>query len=55
MNNDVYTRRINVESVISLIKRRFNGVNFNRNTHLQNKETKLQRCIISYYRAMQIF
>ena len=30
MNNDVYARRMNVESVISVIKRRFDGVNFNR-------------------------
>ena len=28
---------MNVESVISVIKRRFNGVNFSRSTPLQNK------------------
>ena len=53
--HDVYARRMNVESVISVIKRRFNGVNFSRSTPLQNKETKLKDVLYNIYRAIQIF
>ena len=41
--HDVYARRMNVESVIYVIKRRFNGGNYSRSTKLQNKETKGRR------------
>ena len=53
--HDVYARRMNVESVISVIKRRFNGGNFSRSTKLQNKETKLKDVLYNIYRAIQIF
>ena len=53
--HDVYARRMNVESVISVIKRRFNGVNFSRSTHLQNKETKLKDVLYNIYRVIQVF
>jgi hypothetical protein len=33
---------MNVESVIYVIKRRFNGWTYSRSTKLQNKETKLK-------------
>ena len=33
--------RMNVESIIYVIKRRFNGLNFSRSTQLQNKEKEL--------------
>ncbi len=46
---------MNVESVISVIKRRFNGVNFSRSTPLQNKETKLKDVLYNIYRAIQYF
>ena len=46
---------MNVESVISVIKRRFNGGNFSRSTKLQNKETKLKDVLYNIYRAIQIF
>ena len=52
---DVYARRMNVESVISVIKRRFNGVNYSRSTPLQNKETKLKDVLYNIYMAIQVF
>ena len=53
--HDVYARRMNVESVISVIKRRFNGGNYSRSTKLQNKETKLKDVLYNIYRAIQVF
>ena len=46
---------MNVESVIYVIKRRFNGGNYSRNTNLQNKETKLKDVLYNSYRAIQVF
>jgi len=53
--HDVYARRMNVESVIYVIKRRFNGGNYSRSTKLQNKETKLKDVLYNIYRAIQVF
>ena len=53
--HDVYARRMNVESVIYVIKRRFNGGNYSRSTTLQNKETKLKDALYNIYRAIQVF
>ena len=53
--HNVYARRMNVESVISVIKRKFNGGNYNRSTKLQNKETKLKNALYNIYRANQVF
>ena len=53
--HDVYARRMNVERVISVIKRRFNGGNYSRSTSLQNKETKLKDVLYNIYRAIQVF
>ena len=53
--NKVYSRRMNVESVIFVIKRRFNGINYSRNTTLQNKETKLKDVLYNIYRTIQLF
>ena len=52
--HDVYAWRMNVESVIYVIKRRFNGGNYSRSTKLQNKETKLKNTIYNIYRSTQI-
>ncbi|WP_296883965.1 hypothetical protein [uncultured Methanobrevibacter sp.] len=46
---------MNVESVIYVIKRRFNGGNYSRSTKLQNKETKLKDVLYNIYRAIQVF
>jgi len=35
----IYTKRNNVESIFSTIKRKFNGTNHSRSTQLSNKET----------------
>ena len=53
--HDVYARRMNVESAIYVIKRRFNEGNYSRNTKLQNKETKLKDILYNIYRALQVF
>ena len=53
--NKVYSRRMNVERVIFVIKRRFNGTNYSRNTTLQNKETKLKDVLYNIYRTIQLF
>ena len=53
--NKVYSRRMNVESVIFVIKRRFNGTNYSRSTTLQNKETKLKDVLYNIYRTIQLF
>lgn len=51
----VYGRRMNVESVISVVKKRFSGVNFSRSDRLRNKETKLKDVLYNIYRHIQIF
>ena len=50
-----YARRMNVESVISVIKRKFSGINFSRSEKLRNKETKLKNVVYNVYRYTQIF
>lgn len=51
----VYSRRLNVESVIFVIKRIFDGKNYSRSTALQNKETKLKNVLYNIYRTIQLF
>ena len=50
--NDVYARRMNVKSIIYVIKRRSNGDNYSRSIKLQNKETKLKDALYNIYRAI---
>ena len=51
----VYGRRMNVESVIFVIKQKFSGINFSRSENLRNKETKLKDVLYNIYRYIQIF
>ncbi|WP_235592324.1 transposase [Methanobrevibacter olleyae] len=51
----IYSRRMNVESVIFVIKQIFSGINFSRNDKLRNKETKLKDVLYNFYRHVQIF
>ena len=53
--HDVYARKMNVESVIFVIKIKFGGVNYNISTSHQNKETKLKDVLYNIYRALQVF
>ncbi|MCQ2977320.1 MAG: transposase [archaeon] len=50
----IYTKRNNVESVFSVIKRIFNGTNRSRTQQLSNKETKLKNTLYNIYRSTQI-
>lgn len=50
----IYRKRNNVESVFSVIKRKFSGTNHSRSTYLSNKETKLKNTIYNIYRSTQI-
>lgn len=50
----IYNRRNNVESVFSVIKRHFSGINSSRSTKLLNKETKLKCLIYNIYRSIQL-
>jgi len=50
----IYRKRNNVESVFSVIKRRFNGINQSKSTKLSNKETKLKNTIYNIHRSTQI-
>lgn len=50
----IYAKRNNVESVFSVIKRKFNGTNRSRNLQLPNKETKLKNTIYNIYKSTQI-
>jgi transposase len=50
----IYKKRNNVETVFSVIKRKFNGTNHSRSTYLSNKETKLKNTIYNIYRTTQI-
>nr|WP_286244354.1 hypothetical protein [Methanobacterium ferruginis] len=52
--NKIYTKRNNIESIFSTIKRKFNGTNHSRSTKLSNKETKLKNTIYNIYRTTQI-
>ena len=51
---EIYSRRNNVESIFSVIKRIFNGTNRSRTLQLSNKETKLKNTIYNIYRSTQI-
>lgn len=51
---EIYSRRNNVESVFSVIKRIFNGTNRSRSQKLSNKETKLKNTIYNIYRTTQL-
>ena len=51
---EIYSRRNNVESIFSVIKRIFNGTNRSRSLQLSNKETKLKNTIYNIYRSTQI-
>ncbi len=53
-NQEIYSRRNNVESIFSVIKRIFNGTNRSRSLQLSNKETKLKNTIYNIYRLTQI-
>ncbi|WP_296867248.1 transposase, partial [uncultured Methanobrevibacter sp.] len=53
-NQEIYSRRNNVESIFSVIKRIFNGTNRSRSLQLSNKETKLKNTIYNIYRSTQI-
>ncbi|MTK10656.1 MAG: transposase [Clostridiaceae bacterium] len=50
----IYSKRNNVESIFSIIKRKFNDINHSRSTQLSNKETKLKNTIYNIYRLTQI-
>lgn len=49
----IYKKRNNVESVFSVIKRKFNGTNHSRTTRLANKETQLKNTTYNIYRSIQ--
>lgn len=51
---EIYSKRNNVESIFSVIKRIFNGTNRSRTLQLSNKETKLKNIIYNIYRSTQI-
>ena len=51
---EIYSRRNNVESIFSVIKRIFNGTNRSRSLQLSNKETKLKNTIYNIYQSTQI-
>jgi len=51
---EIYSKRNNVESVFSVIKRIFNGTNRSRTLKLSNKETKLKNTSYNIYRSTQI-
>ncbi|WP_363139657.1 transposase [uncultured Methanobrevibacter sp.] len=53
-NQEIYSRRNNVESIFSVIKRIFNGTNRSISLQLSNKETKLKNIIYNSYRLTQI-
>lgn len=50
----IYKKRNNVESVFSVIKRLFSGINQSRSIKLSNKETKLKNTIYNIHRSIQI-
>ncbi|MEE0025929.1 MAG: transposase, partial [Methanobrevibacter sp.] len=53
-NQEIYSRRNNVESIFSVIKRISNGTNRSRSLQLSNKETKLKNTLYNIYRSTQI-
>ena len=42
---EIYSRRNNVESIFSVIKRKYSGINKSKSTRLQNKETRLKTLV----------
>lgn len=50
----IYARRNNVESVFSVIKRIFSGINTSRSTNLSNKETKFKCLMYNIHRSIQL-
>ena len=42
---EIYSRRSNVESIFSVIKRKYSGINKSKSTRLQNKETRLKTLV----------
>ena len=50
----IYMHKMNIESVIYVMKRRFSGENYSKSTTLQNKERKLKNVLYNIYRAIQI-
>ena len=51
---EIYVIRNNVESVFSVIKRKFDGTNRSRSLQQSNKETKLKNILYNIYRSIQI-
>ena len=49
-----YTPKNNVESIFSVIKRKFSGTNKSKHTRLQNKETRLKTAIYNIDRVVKI-
>ncbi len=49
-----YSRRNNVESIFSVIKRVFSGTNCSRSTNLANKETKFKCLLYNIHRSIQL-
>lgn len=50
----IYLKRNNIESVISVIKRKLGGTNRSKTQQTSNKETKLKNTIYNIYRSTQI-
>lgn len=50
----IYNQRVQVESVFSVEKRKFNGVNHSRSTSLSIKESKTKDLIFNLYRFIQL-
>ena len=51
---EIYSRRNNVESVFSVIKRKYSGVNKSKSTRLQNKETRFKTLVYNITQAIKI-
>ena len=51
---EIYSKRNNVESVFSVIKRKYSGVNKSKSTRLQNKETRLKTLVYNIAQAIKI-
>ena len=51
---EIYNQRSHVESVFSVIKRKFSGVNKSKSVRLRNKETRLKTLVYNIYRTIQL-
>ena len=51
---EIYSRRNNVESVFSVIKRKYSGINKSKSTRLQNKETRLKTLVYNIDQSTKI-